>query len=188
MLAKGDADVRKLAREVGEIRSESDGDDASPLLSQDSPSVSPNTPYTTLLSRTTARISGTGIALGYTAGILLLLLALLPVSLMHGSTFALRLAIGMSGVWWALGSIPAWIWLPDGEGTEAVKSDRAFSLKKEVWNAWKTLGRMLRWREIKRLTNTFLYLAAWFLLSDGVSSPLNFIPSNSTPAFQVSRL
>jgi hypothetical protein len=26
---------------------------------------------------------------------------------------------------------------------------------------------MLRWAEIKKLRNTFKYLAAWFLLSDG---------------------
>ena len=33
--------------------------------------------------------------------------------------------------------------------------------------AWKRLGMMLRWSQIKRLQHTFRYLFAWFLLSDG---------------------
>jgi len=36
--------------------------------------------------------------------------------------------------------------------------------------AWKKLGHMLRWGEIKKLKNTFIYLAAWFLLSDGFTT------------------
>jgi UMF1 family MFS transporter len=68
--------------------------------------------YDAALSRTTSRISSLGIALGYGAGIFLLLVALVPVTLMRGSTFALRVAIGLSGVWWGLFSVPAWLWLP----------------------------------------------------------------------------
>ena len=33
---------------------------------------------------------------------------------MHDSTFSLHLAIGLSGVWWMLFSIPAVVWLPLG--------------------------------------------------------------------------
>ena len=66
------------------------------------------------LSLTTARISAQGIALGYSAGIGLLLLALVPVTLMGGSTFSLRLAIALSGAWWACFSVPAALWLPAG--------------------------------------------------------------------------
>ena len=54
--------------------------------------------YIAALSCATSRISSQGIALGYVAGILPLLLALVPVSQMHGSTFSLRLAIGLSGL------------------------------------------------------------------------------------------
>ncbi|KAJ3496134.1 hypothetical protein NLJ89_g10528 [Agrocybe chaxingu] len=57
--------------------------------------------YQTELSRATSRISSLGIALGYGAGICLLIVALVPVTKMGGSTFALRLAIGLSGIWWA---------------------------------------------------------------------------------------
>ncbi|KAG6852966.1 hypothetical protein C0991_007809 [Blastosporella zonata] len=120
--------------------------------------------YDAELSRVTSRISSFGIALGYGAGILLLIIALVPVTLLHGSTFALRLAIGISGVWWAVFSIPAAIWLPGG-GSDASLGE--WSTWREILAAWKRLGNMLQWGEIKKLRNTFKYLAAWFVLSDG---------------------
>jgi len=143
------------------------------------------------LSRETARISSHGIALGYTAGILLLLLTVLPVQRAGGSTDALRFAIGGSGVWWALFSIPALLLLPSARGSEEAQnpgvteereglltsepaSEAApvvaieWNMRREVVDAWRRLGNMLRWENIRRLRNTFRYLAAWFLLSDGI--------------------
>ena len=142
------------------------------------------------LSRATSRISSFGIALGYGAGICLLIVALIPVTRLHGSTFSLRLAIGLSGIWWALFSIPAAIWLPgpggkrssgvhltvdssshddnnDIPGRVIESDDKEWNFWKEIIAAWIRLGNMLRWSEIKKLGNTFKYLAAWFLLSDG---------------------
>ena len=40
-------------------------------------------------------------------------------------------------------------------------------MEKEIKRVWKRLGGMLHPNEIKRLRNTFKYLGAWFLLSDG---------------------
>ncbi|KAI0685262.1 autophagy-related protein 22-like protein [Cytidiella melzeri] len=159
--------------------------DGSGSVSQDhsSPELeSLKSAYSTALSRATSRISSQGIALGYVAGILLLLVALIPVTLLHGTTSALRLAIGLSGIWWALFSIPAAAWLPSS--TVVVESEwdvqegvsvghagsKEWSILREIVGAWKRLGGMLRWREIKRLKNTFQYLAAWFLLSDGFTT------------------
>lgn len=50
--------------------------------------------------KATSSISSRGIAAGYAAGILLLLIMLIPVTLMEGSLFSLRLAIAASGLWW----------------------------------------------------------------------------------------
>jgi len=135
--------------------------------------------YDTTLSNAISRISSLGIALGYSAGIILLILALIPVTSLHGSTFSLRLAIGLSGVWWAVFSIPAALWLPGGavgshptwvDSSETEASDGKWHIRRQVVAAWKRLGGMLQWREIKRLRNTFQYLAAWFLLSDGFTT------------------
>ncbi|KAI0755614.1 autophagy-type protein 22 [Fomes fomentarius] len=130
-----------------------------------------------LLSAATSRISSQGIALGYAAGIVMLLLALIPVRAMKGSTDALRLAIGLSGLWWALFSLPAAAWLPGASAREEAQLETTprtdevnWSMTREIVRAWKRLGQMLRWREIQRLRNTFVYLAAWFLLSDGFTT------------------
>jgi len=56
--------------------------------------------YNTLLLQTTSRISPFGIALGHGSGLLLFILALVPVILMDGSTASLRLVIGLSEIWW----------------------------------------------------------------------------------------
>ena len=70
-----------------------------PLLPQDEISLTSREKYDTALSNAISRISSLGVALGYSAGILLLILALIPVTKLHGSTFSLRLAIGLSGIW-----------------------------------------------------------------------------------------
>ncbi|KIM87870.1 hypothetical protein PILCRDRAFT_814578 [Piloderma croceum F 1598] len=138
--------------------------------------------YDIALSNAISRISSLGIALGYSAGIILLILALIPVTNLHGSTFSLRLAVGLSGIWWAVFSIPAALWLPSSssvpananpawvDGSETEPTNDKWHIRRQVAAAWKRLGGMLRWREIKRLRNTFKYLAAWFLLSDGFTT------------------
>lgn len=164
------------AREVSNEESASE-----PLLGgdhhEDADVATLRTQYNATLSRTTSRISSQGIALGYAAGIIMLFVALIPVNLLHGTTFSLRLAIGLSGIWWALFSLPSALWLPSAAIADATE-DAEWAIEQEAetkeWNtsreivkAWKRLGGMLRWREIKRLRFTFQYLAAWFLLSDG---------------------
>jgi Vacuole effluxer Atg22 like len=171
-----------------------DNSSSTPLLSNDgSPQENGETTkklklleaeYQTELSRATSRISSFGIALGYGAGICLLIVALIPVTQLHGSTFSLRLAIGLSGIWWAVFTIPAAVWLPgssayrrqvhltapSSQDNNGIPGRGEWNLWKEIIAAWIRLGNMLRWTEIKKLGNTFKYLAAWFLLSDG---PLN---------------
>lgn len=155
--------------------------------------------YNTSLSRSTSHISSLGIALGYSSGIALLALTLIPVTLLKGSTLVLRCAIAASGVWWAVFSLPGIWWLPSGDKEGQNKRDgpstvdvengwdepsvelngdgrdvmQEWSMLREVIGAWKRLGGMLRWREVKRLKNTFRYLGAWFLLSDGTSLPFH---------------
>lgn len=169
--------------------------------------------YSRLLSETTSYISARGIAAGYGAGILymflsanhcffninifpsipgviVVLLSLIPVTILHGSTLALRLAIGASGIWWLaftirmflsisiyirlltsqfiylkmpLNNIATSAWLP---GSNIESSTQIHSSRLQMClSGWVSLGHMLR--QIKRLKNTFIYLLAWFILSDG---------------------
>jgi len=131
--------------------------------------------YQTFLARETSRISSLGIAIGYGSGIVLLALTLIPVNQLHGSTFALRLAIGLSGIWWFIFSIPAAVLLPSPPpSTPEVNelNQKNWSFMREILGAWIGLMNRLRWREVKRLRNTFKFLAAWFLLSDGEQTTL----------------
>ncbi|KIJ40295.1 hypothetical protein M422DRAFT_32337 [Sphaerobolus stellatus SS14] len=174
-----------LARETKEVRAalaelriqqeaelaDSDIDLSSP------PKVTAEQTYHAAVARSTSQISAFGIALGYLAGVVLLILTIIPVSKLHSSTFSLRLAIGVSGIWWAIVSVPAGIWLPNStsltlvEGAEVrIQDAKQWSWTGEIKAAWVRLARMLRWSEIKRLRNSFWYLGAWFLLSDGFAT------------------
>lgn len=181
-LSSPSAHVRTSEEETDSEQLSSGGNESviMPLLGT-SASLKDNDEFNVALSRATSRISSLGIASGYGAGIILLLLALIPVTKLHGSTFSIRLAIGLSGVWWAAFSIPAALWLPRTAGTAAThvneashvgsafvkEDDQDWTILGEIVAAWKRLGEMLRWSQIKRLQHTFRYLAAWFLLSDG---------------------
>ena len=156
-----------------------DSENAGLLSSEIVPSalVDAKAKYSEALTTATSRISSRGIATGYLAGIILLIIALVPVTKLKGSTLSLRLAIGMSGVWWGLFSIPAAVWLPSGSESTGVPEKR--TVWRQILLSWRRLGEMLRWEEIKKLRNTFKYLAAWFLLSDGLSF-LRTLPGYST--------
>lgn len=186
-LAKDSPEVVQILQETEVIapaengEQDNDEDSSAPLISSQTTLAAlppqARAEYERRLSAATSRISSQGIALGYVAGITLLILTLIPVTLMKGSTFSLRLSIGLSGIWWLLFSVPAMIWLPSGReklgdgagwvGSSSLPDDGKWHVRRQVLAAWRRLGGMLRWSEIKRLRNTFKFLAAWFLLSDG---------------------
>ncbi|KAJ6524448.1 autophagy-related protein 22-like protein [Mycena vulgaris] len=185
-LAKDSPEVVQIMQEIQESADDPADPSEHPSESADAPLIARTasderaelrTRYDTTLSRATSRISSQGIALGYGAGICLLIVALIPVTKLHGSTFSLRLAIGLSGIWWAVFTIPAALWLP-GAGSASAddgspwqeSGDGKWNARREIVAAWRRLGGMLHPREIKRLMNTFKYLAAWFLLSDGFTT------------------
>jgi UMF1 family MFS transporter len=126
--------------------------------------------YAKLVSRATSQISSKGIAIGYGAGIALLILLLIPVTLLKGSTFALRLSISLTGLWWMLFTIPAALWLPSFSSPDVDREAYVMgSIFGEIAQAWIRLGHMLLPSEMAKLRNTFWFLLAWFLLSDGAS-------------------
>ena len=72
---------------------------------------SSRTRYDNTSPRVTSRISLLGILMGFTV-------VLVVVEKLCESTLALRLAIGLSGIWWTIFSLPAAIWLPGSDATE----------------------------------------------------------------------
>lgn len=172
-LARNSEEVTQAAAAVADVprltglSEETEDSENAVLLSSETPPtlVDARAEYSKALTAATSRISSRGIAIGYLAGIILLIIALIPVTKLKGSTLSLRLAIGMSGVWWGVFSLPAAVWLPSGFVRSGVIEKRTF--RRQILSSWVKLGDMLRWKEIKKLRNTFKYLAAWFLLSDG---------------------
>lgn len=122
--------------------------------------------YTSLLSLTTSRISSIGTALGFFSGVSVLALLIVPVTLMGGTTSSLRVAVGVSAIWWGVFTIPAWRGLPAGE-----PSDKLSAAEGGLARGWKRVGSMIRPGEIRSLPNLFTFLLAWIFLSDGSSFP-----------------
>ena len=123
---------------------------------------SSDTDYATLLSLTTARLSSTATGLGFLSGFLMLIALIIPVTILNGSTGSLRLAVGLSGLWWAVFTVPAWIGLPSGERERGDEGDRRWLV-----HAWMRVGRMVKSREMRALPNLYTFLFAWIFLSDG---------------------
>jgi UMF1 family MFS transporter len=118
--------------------------------------------HSTLLSLTMSRISSTGVAIGFFSGVAVLALLIIPVTLGEGSTASLRLAIGLSGIWWAVFTLPSWIALPGG-----MRKDGDLSSGTSLTGAWKRVGRMVSPKEMRRLPSLYTFLLAWIFLSDG---------------------
>jgi UMF1 family MFS transporter len=119
--------------------------------------------YNALLSTTISRISSIGTALGFFSGVSVLALLIIPVTLMGGTTSSLRLAVGVSAIWWALFTIPAWRGLPGGIQGQSERTLSGVSLAQ----GWRRVGNMIKTSEIKQLPNLFTFLLAWIFLSDG---------------------
>ena len=56
-------------------------------------------------AKTASAISSKGISIGYAAGVALLVLLLIPVTLLKGSLWSLRVSLLVTGVWWLLASV-----------------------------------------------------------------------------------
>ncbi|KAK6906127.1 hypothetical protein I203_100111 [Kwoniella mangroviensis CBS 8507] len=137
--------------------------ESDPVDTTSSPkSMGRKTHYETLLSLTISRLSSVGTALGFLSGVSALALLLIPVILLKESTFSLRLAIALSGIWWAVFTIPSWLGLPSGTKEDANRTE-----KKSFKDAWKRIGNLIRPKEIRSLPNLYLFLFAWIFLSDG---------------------
>src|SRR5579862_4700531 len=117
------------------------------------------------------RISTQGIAIGYTSG-MFLQLATIPLVILTGKTTkSLELAILVSGIWWAIFSFPAAVWMRPRPGPPlpAPKSSGRIRIILEyIAYGWTIIFATLR--QARRLKDVMLFLAAWFLLSDGYTT------------------
>ncbi|RUS24560.1 autophagy-related protein 22-like protein [Jimgerdemannia flammicorona] len=183
LLVRNHWEVRRIVQEIRERRSVAADDinRRSILTSSASPTTertpllltpAPNTDPTLLIlahnlhvttDRVATSVSANGMAIGYLGGILLLMVCLGIVSFMGETTFSLQVGISLSGAWWLLLSAVAARWLLPRPGPPLPADEGGY-----VTYAWKKLGKtVIKARELK---NTFWFLVAWVMLSDGYTT------------------
>ncbi|MFN3786003.1 MAG: MFS transporter, partial [Thiothrix sp.] len=115
------------------------------------------------------RVSALGYALGYFGGGLLfaacVLLTLQPKWFGFSDTVeAVRWSFALTAVWWAVFSLPLWLWVRERHGTQARYSAIAPLLRQSWQQLWGTL-----WR-IRQLQAVWLFLLAYWFYIDAVDT------------------
>lgn len=146
-------------------------DDSTPLLGSNSETSEPDTTAMTSLELSlSTRISSFGIGIGYIGAVTLQLIAILVVMTIKQTTFSLRLVLFLIGLWWFIFTIPATIWLRARPGPPLLGPDGKplHSWMAYMIYAWMSLGKTAM--RARRLKDILIFLAAWFLLSDGIAT------------------
>jgi MFS transporter, UMF1 family len=122
------------------------------------------------------RISGTGLGIGYSAGLLLQCVSIVILILMNNTTFSLCLVLFFVGLWWGIFTIPAALWLRPRPGPPLPRHPYALvssQSRTRTWVGYFVYSWLSLYRTIKlarRLTDIVLFLLAWFLLSDAIAT------------------
>ncbi|KAF9887580.1 Autophagy protein 22 [Aspergillus nanangensis] len=128
-------------------------------------------PDTSLELKLSTKISSYGIGIGYIAAVILQVICILVVIGTNQTTFSLRLVLFVIGLWWLVFTLPAALWLRARPGPPlqyAQDGKQRRSWLGYIAYAWKSLGRtIMRTRHLKDI---LLFLASWFLLSDGIAT------------------
>jgi UMF1 family MFS transporter len=128
------------------------------------------------------QISSYGIAIGYTAAVLLQIFSIMVVLYTGSTVQSLKLVLFIIGLWWFLFTIPTAMWLRPRPGpplpTDAKLSENGSataghsSHDRSWWGymkySWVGLGKTIM--RARRLKDVMLFLAAWFLVSDGIAT------------------
>jgi len=125
------------------------------------------------------QISSYGIATGYTGAVLLQTFSIMVVLYTGSTLMSLKIVLFIIGLWWFVFTLPAAMWLRPRPGPplptdtkESLDGSAAIAQQRSWWGyvkySWTGLGKtMLRAR---RLKDVMFFLAAWFLVSDGVAT------------------
>lgn len=146
-------------------------DDSAPLLGpipENGETASAS--MTSLELSISTKISSIGIGIGYIGAIILQITSIVVVMLIHDTSLALRLVLFLIGLWWFIFTIPATLWLKPRPGPALLAHDGKplHSWAAYMIYAWMSLGKTIM--RARRLKDILLFLAAWFLLSDGIAT------------------
>jgi UMF1 family MFS transporter len=117
------------------------------------------------------QISAKGIGIGYIAGLFLQCVAIFILIQMKNTTWSQRVVLFVIGVWWAIFTVPAAMWLRPRPGPPLPASSRHSGIRAFIsytLYAWKSLFRTVQLA--RRLIDIMLFLGGWFLLSDAIAT------------------
>ncbi len=191
----GDDDPRGFShdsdREVGNLADESttallpsSNSASGPSPSSYSPPHRSHEEQTSLELSISTQISSKGIGIGYCAALFVQCFSIIIVFLMHNTVWSQRVVLFVIGVWWAIFTIPAAMWLRPrpgpplpasagaSGGSGSGSSSRAWAVIRS-WAAYLVFAWSSLFRTIslaRRLVDIVLFLAGWFLLSDAIAT------------------
>lgn len=126
------------------------------------------------------QISGKGVAFGYLAAFIVQIGTFAVVKATGSSSFSLRLAVFLVGVWWLLSQIPVSLLLrsrpgpplPEFFGTANNNTNKNLGRWKITWKyikyGWKTL--FATFREARNMKDVAIFLLGWFIVSDAATT------------------
>ena len=145
-------------------------DESTTLLGSNASEENPDiTSMTSLELDLSTRISSFGIGIGYIGAVTLQIISIVVVVTTNQTTFSLRLVMFLIGLWWLIFTIPATMWLRARPGPPLLVDGKPLdSWTSHMAYAWMSLGKTAM--RARRLKDILLFLAAWFLLSDGIAT------------------
>ncbi|KAG0368033.1 Autophagy protein 22, partial [Gamsiella multidivaricata] len=118
--------------------------------------------YQSIKDKVSNSLSSHSMAVGYAAGVALLIIAAGIALAMGQSTYSLQIGMALAGLWWFCVSFFTMKFLAPQPG-EPLHGDVNLFLY-----SWRRLGKTLY--QASLLKETFKYLVSWFILSDGSST------------------
>lgn len=141
-------------------------------------------------TKVSSKISGTGVAIGYFAALIVQVASILLVVWTGSSSLSLRLAIFFVGLWWLIFQIPVSLLLRSRPGPplpapkkKAHSKSKWSQFKRKVHRflmmstnggyayivyGWKTL--FATFKEARQMKDVALFLLAWFMISDAATT------------------
>lgn len=124
------------------------------------------------------KISSYGIGIGYIAAVTVQIISVVIIQVTSGTLWSLRVVLFFIGLWWFVFTFPAAAWLRPRPGPplhldSSVKSSQVWRVY--LTHSWKSLGKTIA--QARRLKDVLMFLAAWFLLSDGKLHSIPLIPN-----------
>ncbi|RUP46798.1 hypothetical protein BC936DRAFT_146513 [Jimgerdemannia flammicorona] len=107
-------------------------------------------------------ISGHGFAVGYAGGIVALIIGAGILIALGQDTYNMQIAIAFGGLWWGLFTLVVVFWTKPRPGPPLPAGENYWTY------SWKRVAHTVG--QARHLSETFKFLIAWFLLSDGVNT------------------